>query len=91
MATVAARQTSDALDVLANITAITALAVCQAMDLTEKSEQGGYSAAALAMRAKLREWVPMLRDDRGMSGEITTVAAFLNQKEPAGDAEIMMF
>ena len=91
MATVAARQTSDALDVLANITAITALAVCQAMDLTEKSEQGGYSAAALAMRAKLREWVPMLRDDRSMSGEIATVATFLNQKEPAGDAEIIMF
>ncbi len=91
LATIAARQTSDALDVLANITAITALAVCQAMDLTEKSEQGSYASAALALRVKVRELVPMLRDDRNMSGEITTVAAFFSQKEPTGDAEIMMF
>ena len=91
LATIAARQTSDALDVLANITAIFSLAVCQAMDLTEKSEQGSYSPAVLAMRAKVRELVPMLRDDRGMSGEITTIAAYLSQKEPAGDAEIMLF
>ncbi len=91
LATIAARQTSDALDVLANITAIFSLAVCQAMDLTEKSEQGSYSPAVLAMRAKIRELVPMLRDDRGMSGEITTIAAYLSQKEPSGDAEIMLF
>lgn len=91
LATIAARQTSDALDILANITAIFSLAVCQAMDLTEKSEQGSYSPAVLGMRAKLRELVPMLRDDRAMSGEITTIAVFLSQKEPSGDAEIMLF
>ena len=61
------------------------------MDLTEKSEQGSYASAALALRVKVRELVPMLRDDRNMSGEITTVAAFFSQKEPTGDAEIMMF
>ena len=91
LATIAARQTSDALDILANITAIFSLAVCQAMDLTEKSAQGSYSPAVLAMRAKLRELVPTLRDDRAMSGEITSIAAFLSQKEPSGDAEIMLF
>lgn len=91
LATIAARQTSDALDVLANITAIFTLAVCQAMDLTEKSEQGTYSPAVLAMRTKVRELVPMLRDDRAMSGEITMIAAYLSQKEPSGDAEIMLF
>jgi tyrosine ammonia-lyase len=96
LATIAARQTSDVLDILANISAIFTLAVCQAMDLTEKStlveasrnKEGNYTPAAVAMRAKVRELVPMLRDDRAMSGEITTIAALLSQKEPGGGAEV---
>ncbi len=88
LATIAARQTSDVLDILANISGIFTLAVCQAMDLTEKCEQGNYAPAALAMRAKVRELVPMLRDDRAMSGEITTIAALLSQKEPGSGAEV---
>jgi tyrosine ammonia-lyase len=104
LATIAARQTSDALDILANMAGILALALSQAMDLIERSsnetlassakqsaEQLGFAPAAVALRAKVRELVPMLRDDRSMGGEISTIAGLLSQKEPAGDAEIHMF
>jgi histidine ammonia-lyase len=80
------------------------LALAQAVDLTiesnaqanrntsEKQEPASnYSPACMAVHAQIRALVPMLKEDRSMSGDIATIASLISTRDPSGDAQIFMF
>lgn len=91
MATMAARHTADALELLASLQAILMLALAQAVDLTtEPGKAPPYSAACIALHTQIRALVPMLKEDRSMSGDIATIASLISTREPSGEAEIFM-
>jgi tyrosine ammonia-lyase len=91
MATMAARHTAEALELLASLQAILMLALAQAIDLTtEPSQAPPYSPACMALHTQIRALVPMLKEDRSMSNDIATIASLISTRDPSGGAEVFM-
>ena len=83
MGTIAARLLADKLSTLTQIQAILALAVVQAMDILDLSDQTlVFSDHAQALRRVMRAISPALLEDRPLGQEIETVAQTLSQSDP---------
>jgi tyrosine ammonia-lyase len=91
MATMAARHTSDALDLLANLQAILMLALCQSVDFLAADADKKFSPALLAMHARVRENIPWMAVDRSMTNDIQLIAALMNNREPGGAFSVLFF
>ena len=91
MATLAARQTSDSLDLLANLQAILLLALCQAIDNLAPRRERPFSPAVHALHARVREHIPALSADRSMTHDIHLITAMLNNREPSENLRIVYF
>ena len=73
MATTAARDLIRVLELTEHVAAISVLAVCQAHDLRMSSGSGNVAA----LRQRVREIVPMLREDRRMDRDHAAVVELL--------------
>ena len=91
MATLAARQTSDSLDLLANLQAILLLALCQAIDSLTTRRERPFSPAVHALHERVREHIPELAADRSMTHDIQLIAAMMNNREPSENLRIVYF
>ena len=91
MATLAARQTSDSLDLLANLQAILLLALCQAIDSLTTRRERPFSPAVHALHERVREHIPELAADRSMTHDIQLIAAMMNNREPSEHLRIVYF
>lgn len=86
MATMAARDCLQILDLTETVAAIGALAVCQGVDL--RGGEGCYLRAR-ALHAAIRETVPTVSEDRRMDHDIDVVLALLRAGQlPLGDEAI---
>lgn len=87
MGTIAARLLAEKLTTLAQIQAILALSVAQAMDLLDQRDPDtGFSTSSLALRQMIRRISPALMQDRPLGQEIETVARTLSQSDPPDPA-----
>jgi len=77
MATTAARDLIRVLDLAEQVAGISILAACQAHDLRKTSGTGPIAA----LRDRVREHVPMLREDRRMDRDQAAVVALLRTDE----------
>jgi len=91
MATLAARQTSEALDLLANLQAILLLALCQAIDTLTPRRERPFSPAVHALHERVREHIPGLTADRSMTHDIQLVTAMMSNREPSETMRIVYF
>lgn len=91
MATLAARQTSDALDLLANLQAILLLALCQAIDTLAPRRERLFSPAVHALHERVREHIPALAADRSMTHDIQLITAMMSNREPNEQMRIVYF
>ncbi|MFA8442728.1 histidine ammonia-lyase [Yoonia sp.] len=85
MGTIAARQVQHKLDMLAQVQAILALCVAQAMDiLAEDNTQLAFSTSALRLLNYVRDYSAPLIQDRPLGQDITALAkAFANDAPPS--------
>lgn len=82
MGTIAARLARDKLLLSFEIGAVLAIAVAQAMDIVEKRDGPGFSAAALALRTWVRDRSDEITVDRPLGEEIARIARDMAEQPP---------
>jgi tyrosine ammonia-lyase len=82
LGTIAARLAAGKLRTVAEIHAILALCVAQAMEHCGRSASGGFSPAAQALHAAVRRISPPLDTDRPLSDEIAAMAEAIAAESP---------
>jgi len=83
MGTIAARHLADKVAMLAQIQAIMAMAVAQAVDILERRQTGrAFSPAVLALRRAVRAVSREITEDRPLSEDIQRVACLLAEGDP---------
>ena len=82
MGTIAARLARDKLALMAEIVAILGISVAQAMDITDRRREAGYSPRACAVRAWIRDRSVEITEDRPLGEEIAALGRDMAGQPP---------